>query len=153
MRLSLSGADTTLAVLRDLHNWLNATYNTTFQLDYAENKLFTADKADVALFLELRNAVQTGKIDVLPKPRRADQQTNYFVRKKDSWWLNQRAIERYFYGGKALPPNWLHVVQLLTANGVFEGDEAVRNLPGILVNTAWCDQYLLPDFDVARGIG
>ncbi|NBT75291.1 MAG: hypothetical protein EBT15_04850 [Betaproteobacteria bacterium] len=153
MRLALAGAQTTAAVLADMHSWLHETYNATFQLAYAENRLITADKADIALFQELRTAVQDGKLDVLPQARKADQPTNYLLRKKDHWWLNQKAIDRYFYNGKALPPNWLHIVDLLTANNVFVGDEAVRNLPGILVSSAWCDQYLLPNLDLAREIG
>jgi len=153
MRISRTNPLTTLAVLTDMHAWLAETYGDAFQLEYATNHLTTPDAADTAFFAELTTAVQTGALAVLPRPRRADQPGNYLVRKTAHWWLNQRAIDRYFYDRKALAPNWLWLVKLLARRGVFGGEEAVRNLPGILVDSNWCDKYLLPAADLARDIG
>lgn len=153
MRISRAGASTAQAVLSDMHGWLLETYGDAFQLEYANNHLITQDEADTAFFTELTAAVQTGALAVLPRARRVGQPGNYIVRKKTHWWLNQRAIDRYFYDKKAIAPNWLWLVKLLTQRGVFGGEEAVRNLPGILVDNGWCDQYLLPSDDFAREIG
>ena len=153
MRIGLSDPVTARAVLADLHAWLLETYGDAFQLEYATNYFVTQNTADTAFFTELTAAVNSGALAVLPRPRRVGQPGNYLVRKKTHWWLNQRAIERYFYDRKALAPNWLELVKLLTHRGVFGGEEAVRNLPGILVDSGWCDQYLLPDTNRARDIG
>jgi len=153
MRISLSNPITTLAALTDMHGWLLETYGDAFQLEYAQNHLITQNEADTAFFDELTKAVQTGALAVLPRARKVGQPGNYIVRKKTHWWLNQRAIDRYFYDQKAIAPNWLWLVKLLTRRGVFGGEEAVRNLPGILVDSSWCDQYLLPAADLARDIG
>jgi hypothetical protein len=153
MRISLSNPVTALAVLTDMHGWLLETYGDAFQLEYAQHHLITQNEADTVFFAELTTAVQTGAIAVLPRARKVGQPGNYIVRKKTHWWLNQRAIDRYFYDRKAIAPNWLWLVKLLTRRGVFGGEEAVRNLPGILVDSSWCDQYLLPAADLARDIG
>lgn len=153
MRISLTDQSTTAAVLADMHTWLQETYGAAFQLDYARAHLITQNEADIAFFTELTTAVQTGALAVLPRPRKVGQPNNYIVRKKAHWWLNQRAVNRYFADKKALPPNWLWLVKLLTRRGVFGGEEAVRNLPGILVDSNWCDQYLLPAADLARETG
>jgi hypothetical protein len=153
MRISLTDQSTTAAVLADMHTWLHETYGAAFQLDYARAHLITQNEADIAFFTELTTAVQTGALAVLPRPRKVGQPNNYIVRKKAHWWLNQRAVNRYFADKKALPPNWLWLVKLLTRRGVFGGEEAVRNLPGILVDSNWCDQYLLPAADLARETG
>lgn len=153
MRISLTHQTTTLAVLADLYDWLSETYGAAFQLEYAQKRLTTQNEADIAFFTELTSAVQAGALAVLPRARKVGQPNNYIVRKKTHWWLNQRAINRYFYDRKALAPNWLWLVKLLARRGVFGGEEAVRNLPGILVDSSWCDQYLLPAADLARETG
>ena len=153
MRVSLTNPVTTLAVLADMHAWLTETYGAAFQFEYANNHLITQNAADIAFFTELTTAVQHGDLAVLPRARNIGQPGNYIVRKKTHWWLNQRAIDRYFYDRKAIAPNWLWLVKLLAQRGVLGGEEAVRNLPGILVDSSWCDQYLLPATDLAREIG
>lgn len=153
MRIGLSDSTAALAVLADLHAWLLETYGHAFQLDRATNYFVTPNTADIAFFTALQRALSSGALDVLPRPRRVGQPGNYLVRKKTNWWLNQRAIDRYFYDRKAIAPNWLEIVKLLARRGVFGGEEAVRNLPGILVDSDWCDQYLLPDINLARDIG
>ena len=150
MRLGLTNLNTTTAVLTDIYSWLDEIYSATFQLDYAINHLTAAD---IAFFGAVRAGIQAGKLDVLPQPRKSDQPSNYILRKKDHWWLNQRAIDRYFYISKALPPNWLMLVELLKNKNAFVGEELVRGMPGILVTTDVCDQYLLPDINAAREIG
>jgi len=153
MRLSLLDQNTTLAVLADVSEWLNTAYGATFQLEYAAGRLSTQTTADTAFLAAVYAGIQTGKIDVLPQPRKKDQPTNYILRKKEHWWLNQRAIDRYFYSCKALPPNWLQIVEQLTANDAFKGEAIVHGMPGILVTTELCDQYLLSDLNAAREIG
>lgn len=153
MRLATINKNTTIAVLTDLHTWLQETYEASFQLDYAINQLTTPAQAHTALMEELQRAVQLGQLSVIPHARKHSQPVNYLVRKKDYWWLNQRGIDRYFYIGKTTVPNWLLIVELLTDAGVFIGEELVRNMPGLIVNTQWGDKYLLTSTNEAREIG
>lgn len=152
MRATANDKPLGLAVLQDVHEWLTQTYDTSFQLSCAVNQLVTPELAHTALMVELNNARQAEKIDVLPRPRRKDQPQNYLLRRKTHWWLNQRAIDRYFYNEKTTAPNWLIIVDLLTAAGVFAGEEVVQGAPGILVNTAWCDQFWVDNNSIAREI-
>ena len=128
-------------VLQDLHGWLQETYDATFHLPQAANQLTTPADAHKALMQELNRAIQAGKIAVIPRPRRRDQPSNYVLRRKDHWWLNRRAIDNYFGACKNIPPNWLAIIDLMSSEGVYAGDETVHKLPGILVDARWCDQF------------
>lgn len=131
----------TLGILQDLHTWLQETYDATFHLPQALNQLTTPAAAHKALLRELNRAVQADKLVVIPRPRRRDQPKNYLLRQKEHWWLNRRAIEHYFAGCKTIPPNWLAIIDLMVAEGVYAGDETIQTLPGILVAARWCDQF------------
>ena len=98
--------------------------------------------------------IAAGKLDILPRPRRKDQPKNYLLRNKQHWWLNQPALDRYFYSVGKLAPNWLHVTELLQTHHLFCGEETVHDMPGILVSRDWCDQFW-GDYDsqLAREIG
>jgi hypothetical protein len=153
MSLTLKDKNTARAVLTDVHDWLQKTYETSFQLGCANNQLLTQTQAHTALLQELNNALQAGKLDILPRPRRRDQPGNYLLRRKEHWWLNQRAIDRYFYSCKTVAPNWLAVIDLMTVAGVYAGEEQVHNMPGILVDAQWCDSFWTANNDYAREIG
>jgi hypothetical protein len=102
---------------------------------------------------ELQRGVTLGQLAVVPHPRKHRQPVNYLVRKKEHWWLNQRGIDRYFYIGKTVTPNWLLIIELMSNDGVFIAEELVRNMPGLIINTQWGDKYLLTSTNEAREIG
>jgi len=142
------------AVLADVQMWLTDTYGSSFSFEYARQNLFGADTAHVALMLELRAAVAAGKIAVLPRPRRKDQPSNYVLRWRENYWLNKRAIDRYFSDSKVSPPNWIKITELLSSVGVFAGEERIHSMLGVLVSTSWADQYLLmPDTEQRTATG
>lgn len=145
MNIAVQNKNTARAVLADLHIWLQETYENSFQLDYALNQFVTENDAHTALFSELNNGICAGRLAVLPHPRGRKQPINYLVRKKEHWWLNQKAIDRYFYTCKTIAPNWLLITELITKIGAFLGEELVRDLPGLLISTQWGDRYLLHD--------
>ena len=128
-------------ILQDLHGWLQETYDATFHLPQALNQLTTPADAHKALMRELNRAIQADKIAVIPRPRRKDQPSNYLLRRREHWWLNRRAIDNYFSNCKTIPPNWLAIIDLMIADGVYAGDETIHKMPGILVDSQWCDQF------------
>jgi hypothetical protein len=138
----LPGQDLTTVVLRDVHQWLQNTQGATFNILRSQNTLFTPSAAHTALAVELDAAVQEGGLDVLPRPRRNDQPKNYLLRQKTTWWFNKRGIDNYFKLNRSVPPNWLEIVNLLTENGAFAGEQAIQNMPGFLVTNAWCDNLI-----------
>lgn len=152
MSLAAQTPNTAHAILRDLHVWQQETYGASFQPDYATNQLLTAAQAHASFFNELGRAVENGRLNVLPHPRNKAQAANYLVRKKDYWWLNQRAIDRYFYSNKTVVPNWLLIKELLIQSGAFIAEELMRGTPGIIVDVQWGDQFLLHS-DEARETG
>lgn len=129
------------SVLVDLHTWLNETYGTSFNLPHAKSLTLYKSDAHIALMLALDDAILAGKINVLPQPRNGKQAGNYILQKKDCWWLNRRAIDRYFYGYRSVGPNWLAVIELLQKDGVYIGEEIIHNMSGILVNPTWCENF------------
>jgi hypothetical protein len=153
MRLATTGQSLQAAVLSDLHKWLDETYGKTFNYAYAASQLLTPDDAHKALLQEINRGVQAGKLDVLPRPRHKDQPCNYILRQKENYWLNRKAIDRYFYNGKSVIPNWLALVDLLANAGVFAGEEVIQGIPGILVNEKWCSQFWTDEHNSARDIG
>ena len=153
MSIAVKDKNTARAVLADVHDWLQKTYETAFQLGCANNHLLTQAQAHTALMQELNTAIQAGKLDILPRPRRRDQPGNYLLRRKEHWWLNQRAIDRYFYSCKTVAPNWLAVIDLMTFTGVYAGEELIHNMPGILIDAQWCDSFWTADTHNARETG
>lgn len=141
MTLSSQHKNLTLGVLHDLHSWLHTTYNDSFNLSQVLRCFTPPDAAHEAIMRELNTAIQAGKIDVLPRPRRKDQPGNYILRRKMHWWLNQRALDNYLHSCKNIQPNWLTIVDCLKAANVLAGDEFVHNMPGLLINSEWCDQF------------
>lgn len=143
-----------LAVLADLASWLEETHGAGFNLALATNKVFAPTRAHEALMGACNDAIVAGKLDILPRPRRKDQPKNYLLRNKQHWWLNQTALDRYFYNAGKLAPNWLAIIELLQTQRLFCGEESVHDMPGILVAREWCDQFW-GDYDSqpAREIG
>lgn len=141
MTLAATHKHAIVGVLHDLHAWLEEVYGATFHLQKALNGLATPSDAHVTLMQELNRAICAGKIDVIPRPRRRDQPSNYVLRQKEHWWLNRRAVDNYMNNHKNIPPNWLAVIDLMATAGVFAGDEVVQKLPGIRVAAEWCDQF------------
>lgn len=131
-------------VLNDLHAWMTATYGFAFNLVHAASLMAYPTSAHTALMQEIGRAIAAGKIDVLPVPRTNRQTGNYILRKKADWWLNRRAVDRYFYNAQSIVPNWLSIIDLLQQEGVYTGDETIHNMHGLLVNADWCDQFFLP---------
>jgi hypothetical protein len=154
MTLAAYANDLFYAVLADVQTWLAESYGPAFNIDYARQNTFGPQTAQIALMLELRNAIAAAKIDVLPRPRRKDQPANYVLRWRENYWLNKRAIDRYFSDSRVSQPNWLKITERLSIAGVFAGEEKIHNMFGILVNTAWADQYLmLPDAEQKTAAG
>jgi hypothetical protein len=75
------------------------------------------------------------------------------LRRKEYWWLNQRAVDNHFLSCKNIPPNWLEIIHLFIAAGVFGGEESVYRMPGILVSTSWCDRFWVEDGLAAKETG
>lgn len=143
MRMSFAAQNKYLptGILQDLHGWLQETYDATFHLPQALNQLITPAAAHKALMRELNIAIRADKIAVIPRPRRSDQPGNYVLRRKEHWWVNRRAVDNYISGGKNTPLNWLAIIDLMLADGVYAGDETIHKMPGILVDCKWCDQF------------
>lgn len=131
-------------VLDDLHGWLMDTYGDSFNLQHASAIMAYPNHAHTELMTELKHAILTEKIAVLPAPRKSKQASNYFVRRRENWWLNRRAVDRYFYSTRSVIPNWLAIIDLLQQDGVYTGEDVVHNMHGVLINTDWCDQFLMP---------
>lgn len=141
------------AVLSDVHNWLLETYGNAFNLPHASSQLRGPDTAHVALFEELTTALQTGKISLIPHPRLKKQQKNYFLRKKNYWWLNRNAVDRYFYIANSVGPNWLAIVELLQQNDIYKGEHTIHNMRGLLIDSEWCDQFWSSDLPEEKETG
>lgn len=133
--------NTLLAILQGVAGWLDETHGATFNQARALNYVFTPARAHEILMSVCNDAILAGKLDVLPRPRRKDQPRNYLLRNKNNWWLNQPAIDRYFYSVGKLAPNWSAVTELLQKNHLLCGEETIHETPGILVNREWCDQF------------
>jgi hypothetical protein len=131
-------------VLRDLHDWMSETYGAAFNLAHAENLMAYPAAAHIELLREINNAIAAGKIGLLPVPRQGKQPGDYILRKKTHWWLNRRAIDRYFYSARSITPNWLAIIDLLQKDNVYAGEDVVHNMTGILIRADWCDQFLFP---------
>lgn len=131
----------TAAVLTDLAAWLKDIYSATFNLPCALNRLVTPAHTHELLMAAVNLGLLAGKLDILPRPRRKDQAKNFILRSKTHWWLNQRAIERYCIATGAISPNWLAVTERLETAGVLRGENTVHNLPGLLVDREWADQF------------
>lgn len=153
MTLTTKHKNTTVAVLRDLHAWLQETYGDSFHLPQALQQLGTPETAHEALMCELNRAILCGKLDVMPRPRRKDQPRNYLLRRKTHWWINRRAVDNYFHSCKNVPPNWLAVIDLWVNQGLCGGEETIHGAPGILVNTDWCDKFWDDGTDEATELG
>lgn len=142
MRLSLPNTDLTENVLTDLHQWLQELYGQTFNLQHAKTQLILPNQAHDALFREINTAILEGSISVIPRPRRVDQPSNYILRRKETWWINRKAVDNLCYRSKNIVPNWLKIIDLLVAAGVFVEEEFIHKMPGIVVRGKWCDQFL-----------
>lgn len=148
MRMSIFGVAGNLnaIILEDLHGWLTETYGTAFNLPHVRSLMRYENDAHTALMTEINNAILAGKLAVLPQPRTGKQSGDYLLCKKDRWWLNRRAIDRYFYSSRCVSPNWLAVIGLLQKDGVYIGEEVIHNMPGVLVHASWFERfYTTPD--------
>lgn len=140
-QLFASTENLTIKVLNDLHSWLQHEYGTSFNLGHTRRLIETVDDAHTALLKELNYAVANNKLTVLPQPRNAHQNSQYLLRQKNCWWLNRKAVDRYFDKEQAINPNWLQIVTNLQTEGVYTGEEVVQNMHGIFVSAEWCDQF------------
>lgn len=147
-------ADLTAAVLTDLAAWLKDIYGESFHLPCALNRLIAPSRAHEALLEAVNLGLTAGKLDILPRPRRKDQSGAYLLRNKQHWWLNQKAIDRYCISVGNAAPNWTALTTLFDEHGLLRGEEIIHNMPGLLIDKTWCDQfwtdYTAPD---ARNLG
>lgn len=130
-----------LAVITHMAGWLDEIYGGTFNIALVKNRALAPAQAHTVLMTAINQAITDGHIDVLPRPRRKDQPRNYLLRNKQHWWLNQHAIDRYFYSNGKLVPNWLAIQELLETNHLLCGNNTVHNMPGLLVRRDWCDRF------------
>lgn len=128
-------------ILKSLHGWLLETYGTSFNLAHALTTVREPDDAHTALLEGLKPAFSSGKIQILPVPRRRDQAKNYIVQEKENWWLNRHAVDRYFYLERAIAPNWLSIIDLLQRHGIYAGERTIHNMTGLLIRREWCQQF------------
>lgn len=142
MRLATPNTDLTVNVLQDLHTWLQTLYGQTFNLAHVRSQLVLPDQAHEVLFREINAAISAAKIAVIPRPRRPDQPSNYLLRRKETWWINRKAIDNLCRNRRNIVPNWLKIIDLLVADGVFVDEEFVHKMPGIVVNGSWCERFL-----------
>ena len=141
------------AVVKNLHEWLTSIYGQSFNLACANNLITTPAQAHIALRTALKEAVEQEKIAVLPRQRTSKQPGNYFVRKPDYWWINRRAVDKYFYNQQSVAPNWLGIVNLLKQDAVYGGDEVIHNMRGIYVATSWCDKLYSEPVQIKKETG
>jgi hypothetical protein len=141
MQLTLKHADLQRAVLHDLHAWLEVQYGQTFNLAAALAQLRPPETAHHELMRALSHGLRRGAIALLPRARKRDQAGNYFLRRKTTWWLNQRAADGYLKTDKNVDLNWAAIIDLIAQERVFQGEEEIHNMPGILIDAAWCDQF------------
>jgi hypothetical protein len=135
-----SGIPLVFHVLDDLHVWLDETYGSTFNLSAAKQCIMQPAQAHIALMRVLNQAINEGKIDVLPRPRHKTQLKNYVVRGKKHWWLNKQAFDQYF-GRAGIVANWNALLNCFTQEGVFLGEETIHGMYGLLIERKWCDNF------------
>lgn len=154
-RMCMFGTEENLnaVVLADLNEWLTDTYGTAFNLPHTQSLILDKTAAHAALMDELNYAILAGKIDVLAWPRNTKQNADYILQKKDNWWLNRRAIDRYFYSARSVSPNWLAIIDLLQKDGVYNGEEVIHNMAGILVDSRWCERFYAVSDSSQKEIG
>jgi hypothetical protein len=146
----LRGENLTLAVLRDLHNWLAETYNSAFNLAQAENNLFLPGTETTHLMREINNAILANEIDVLPAARKQRQACNYIVRDQETWWLNRKAIDDYIKKISGTTPNWGAIADCFAKQGLLRGEKTIHKTNGLLVERNWCDKFWTNYTDVAE---
>ena len=132
-----------LNVMADLHDWLFKTYGDAFNLKGAKNCIKTPEEAHETLFSLIGSAIAAGELDVIPRPRRPDQQPNYLLARKNAWWVNRRAVDNVCKTRKNIYPNWIAIVKLLVKQDVFIEEETVNTLPGFVVKKSWCDNFFI----------
>lgn len=153
MALTLRHADLHDAVLHDLHAWLEIQYGQTFNLAAARTQFRAPDAAHTELMRAIMRGLQTEELSLLPRPRRRDQPGDYLLRRKTTWWLNQRAVDNYLKTDKNVDLNWTAIINLMTQADVFQGEEEIHTMPGILVDAEWCDQFYRPADSNTRELG
>ena len=142
MRISVPNSDFAENILTDLHDWVKNLCGQTFNINRTRQRILLPAEADTALFKELGAAVAAKKIDVIPRPRRPDQPDNYILCRKQTWWINKKAIDGLCRRSKNVVPNWLQIVDLLASRGAFVEEEFVHKMPGIVITKNWGDQFL-----------
>lgn len=141
MTIGAPGKPLIPTILSDLHNWLAETYGNAFNLTRAEKNLLSPGQEHVTLMLEINRAIADQQIDVLPRQRNSRQDFNYIVRNKETWWLNRRAIDRYFNMVSGTIPNWLALADSFSKQGILRGERIINGMPGLMVDREWCDQF------------
>lgn len=142
-RMTIATSKNFLAgVLRNLHGWLEDTYGATFNLKAAENYLLTPENAPQLIMAFVASEIEKGHIDLLPRPRRPDQDKNYILQNKNYWWINERIINKRFTTICGLTPDWNFVRKLLDTEQVFLGQNTIHNVPGFNVKADWASSFV-----------
>lgn len=129
------------AVMADLHTWLHDNYGATFNLEQAKNILRgPADSVETVMAF-VADCVDNGLLEVIPRPKRKDQDKNYLLANQKYWWINEQGITRIFTQQCGLAPDWLFMRHALDKAGVFLGQNTVHNMSGFNVNADWASTF------------
>ena len=131
----------TAGILADLHKWLAETYGNTFNLACAEKRLLLPGQEHIALMTELNRAINAQELDIIPRPRQKNQPQNYIIRDGDSWWLNRKAIDRYFNSVSGPSPNWNSLADCFARDGVLRSEKMLHYNSWLLIDRNWCDKF------------
>lgn len=134
--------DYVLAILGDLHEWLQQTHGNAFNLEFARRIIYNSNNAHELLKQELQTAIAQNRIKVVPQPLKRQQSSNYFVKQHNTWWLSRRAIDNYFFSLRSTPINWLGFVDALQKNELLVKEEIINNTVGVWIPSSWCDTML-----------
>lgn len=142
-------------VLRDLHTWLLSVYGQSFNLDAAVALLLGPESAHLLLMHDINAAINDGELSLMPQPKNANQRGDFLLRNKQHWWINKKAVTRYFHRKTSIAPNWAALLNCFVQQGVFSGEKAINDLPGFLLDKSWCDDLRAgqPSFVAKKNVG
>lgn len=141
-RMTLSAEKDFLhAVMADLHTWLQENYGTTFNLDCAQDLLRGPTDSAITFMEFVAQCVEKSLLEIIPRPRRKDQEKNYLLANPRYWWINEQAITRIFAQQCGLAPDWVFLRQALDKAGVFLRQNTVHNMAGFNVNADWASTF------------
>lgn len=140
------------AVMADIHAWLHDNYGATFNLEKAKDILRgPADSVETVMEFTA-GCVEAGLLEILPRPRRKDQDKNYLLANKQYWWINEQALTRIFAQQCGLAPDWIFIRQALDKAGVFLGQNTIHNMSGFNVNADWASTFVFRENNISQQV-